>query len=227
MSESPSHQPSSALPRSSDHPLKSVWFEPGPTIMQISATNPKRLYVPLAAVWGASYNLSLALRRGIPAESLEDAEISSPWVIVGLNVLIGAVFGIVVLWALSFLFAWIGRVLGGRGSARDVRTVLAWSSVPHLPNLVLAVIVVVIGGATVLTAAHPAGTSVFSHSLRVLFLLANGVFGIWGFVISVAGLKAVMGISALRAVGVFVFGGLLIFALLFSSIIAVVKLASG
>lgn len=227
MSDSPSDQPSSAVPRPSDHPLKSIWLDPGPTIKQICATNPRRLYFPLAAVWGASYNLSLALRRGIPAETLEDSEISSPWVIVGINVFFGAVFGIVVLWLLSFLFAWLGRLLGGRGSARDVRTVLAWSSVPHIPNLVVAVLAVVIGGTSVLTAAHATGTSVSSHPLQVLFLLANGVFGIWGFVISVAGLQTVMGISALRAVGVLVFGGLLIFAVVFSSIIAVVKLASG
>jgi len=227
MSESPDHLPPSALQPAGEHPLKSVWFEPGPTIAQICATNPGRLYFQLASVWGASYNLSLAVRRGISSETLLEAGISSPWVIVGVNVLVGSIFGIVVLWVLSFVYAWLGRALGGQGKARDVRTVLAWSSVPHIPNLVAATLVIVIGGTSMLTATHPGAPSLSNPPLQIVFLLVNGIFGIWGFVISVAGLKAVMRISAPRAVVVIVLGGLLTFAALLTPVLAVVKLVSG
>jgi len=210
-----------------EHPLISIWTEPAPTILQLCATNPGRLYFPLAAVWGASYNMSLVLRRGFPAERLEKAEISSAWLIVGINVLFGAVSGIVVLWALSFLFARLGRVLGGRGSARDVRTVLAWSSVPHLPNLLVAILVAGIGGLHLFTAADAAGSPISAEPLRIAFFLSSFAFGIWAFVIGVAGLAAVMGFSPLRAIGVYLLGCLLILVLLFASLSAFMKLARG
>lgn len=225
MSESPDSQ----LPRSQSeaqaHPLVSIWLEPGATISRIAPSTSMRLYYPLAAIWGASYNLSIAIRRGIPAGKLEEAGISSTWVIVAVNLLFGAVFGIVALWALSFLFAWIARLLGGRGDARQVRTVLAWSSVPHIPNLALAIVVLLIGGTAVLTASHPTGTSISSHPLQILFLLITSTLGIWGFVISVAGTSTIMGISTLRAIGVYLFGGILVIAAVLLSIIGLVQLA--
>jgi len=180
-----------------------------------------RLYYPLAAVWGASYNLSLAIRQGVPAETLEAASVRA---VVAINLIVGAVFGIVVLWALSFLFAWLGRLLGGRASAREVRTVLAWSSVPHIPNLALAVVVALIEGTAVLAARHPAGTYNPSRPLQPIFLFATSVLGTWGLVISVAGMRAVMGISTLRAVGVYLFGGIMVFAVLFLGIIGFAQL---
>ena len=180
--------PDSQLPRpqfgAQAHPLISIWLEPGTTISRIASSTPMRLYYPLAAAWGASYNLSIAIRRGIPAEMLEDAGISSTWVIVAVNLLFGAVFGIVALWALSYLFAWIARRLGGRGGARQARTVLAWSSVPHIPNLALAILVLLIGGTAALGASHPTGTSISNHPLQILFLFVTSVLGIWGFMVT-------------------------------------------
>ena len=224
MPESRKDQTLSGVPRSDEHPLLSVWFEPGPTIMRLSTSDPRRLYFPLAAVWGASYNLSIALRSGVPPENLEG---SSPWAIVGINLLFGALFGILVLWALSFLFAWLARVVGGRGTAMHVRTVLAWSSVPHIPNLAVAALVVIIGGTGVLTVGHSAEATGSVYLLRLFFLTVNFAFGMWGLVITVAGLRTVMAFSTLRAIGVLVFGGLLIFGLFFGSIIAFMTLARG
>jgi hypothetical protein len=152
---------------------------------------------------------------------------SSPWAIVGINLLFGALFGILVLWALSFLFAWLARVVGGRGTAMHVRTVLAWSSVPHIPNLAVAALVVIIGGTGVLTVGHSAEATGSVYLLRLFFLTVNFAFGMWGLVITVAGLRTVMAFSTLRAIGVLVFGGLLIFGLFFGSIIAFMTLARG
>ena len=216
----------SGSPLSNRHALRLVWSEPRRTILDIHAADPGRLYPPLAAAWGASYNLTLTLRRGIPAEYLANMAFNSVWAVIGINVFFGAVFGVVVLWALSFLIAWLGRLVGGRGGARDVRTVLAWSSVPQIPNLMVAALVLAIGGTPMLTAARPTSWSV-SGPLEVLFILGSGTFGIWSFVISVAGLSAVMGISEGRAVGVFVLGTLSAFVMLLSSIVAFVRLAGG
>lgn len=227
MTEAPKFDLRSQDPERRSSPFISVWTQPGSTIEQIAASRPTRLFYPLAAAWGASYNLSLGIQNGISAEALSEAEITSTWAIVAINLVFGTVFGIAGLWLVSFFFAWIARLLGGSGRAREVRTVLAWSSVPHIPNLALAVVVLLIGGMTVLTASHPRGTSASGHPLRVLFLLSSSVLQIWGLVISVAGMKVIMGINTLRAIGVFVFGGISITAVTLATIIGFAQLMKG
>jgi hypothetical protein len=188
-----------------------VWLEPDATMKRLVSSNSGRGFALLAAAWGISFNLTLLLRRGIPPSLLEDSEIDSAWTIVGANVLIGALFGILVLWILSFLFAWVGRLFGGRAGARQIRTVSAWSSVPHLLNLVIAAPVILIGGTALLTASPP-------PVLRVLALIPSAILALWAVALFIAGLKAVMEISLLRAVAVFGVGMLVIYAVVVATL---------
>jgi hypothetical protein len=209
MRESPDLGLRAMDPAPQGSPFVSIWLEPGATIKQIAASSPMRLYYPLAAIFGASIALSHVMRRGVSAEALAKAQTTSVWAIVVGKLASGAVCGIAGFWLVSFYLAWIGRLLGGSGRAREVRTVLAWSSVPHIPNLALAVVVLVMGGTAVLTGIHPTGTFVSNHPLQVIFLLGNSVLVFWAFGIEVAGIKAIMGISTLRAIMVIWFAGIL------------------
>lgn len=77
MTEAGDFGPRSPDPEPQTSPFVSVWLQPGSTIKQIAASRPMRLFYPLAAAWGASYNLSIAIRRGISAEALSEA-VKSP-----------------------------------------------------------------------------------------------------------------------------------------------------
>lgn len=46
--------------------------------------------------------------------------------------LLGAIGGLLSLYVYGFLLTWCGRLLGGRGSGKEVRAALAWANVPAL-----------------------------------------------------------------------------------------------
>lgn len=53
---------------------------------------------------------------------------------------IGAVSGLVGLYVGGAVYGWVGRLLGGRGTAREVRAALAWSQVPILWATLLMIV---------------------------------------------------------------------------------------
>lgn len=210
MTESAAPELPAPIPDRHDSPFVSIWRAPGATIKQIAASTPMRLYYPLAGIWGASWSLGLAIRQGISAEDLAEADLPPMWQLIAINLIAGAVLGIIALWLFSFLFAWIGRGLGGSARAREVRSVLAWSSVPHIPNVALAVLVLLLGGPPVLTASDPAGLPASEHPLQRIFVLCSNFLCVYGIVIAVAGMKAIFGIDTQRAIAVYLLGWMIV-----------------
>jgi len=57
------------------------------------------------------------------------------------NIALGIVLGPAVLLLSSYVLAWACRMLGGVGGTREIRTVLAWSSIVYFPMLHALVLV--------------------------------------------------------------------------------------
>jgi hypothetical protein len=85
----------------------------------------------LAAVYGIAHNENQILKNGVPPE-MEASTLQ----ILGLNLVVGAAFGVTLLYVSSYPLTWMARALGGLARPPEVRKVLAWASVPYIPLLV-------------------------------------------------------------------------------------------
>jgi hypothetical protein len=116
-----------------------MWFAPRRTLRTILDSGDRRAVLPLAALLGVSQSLDQAANHDAGAGA------GLPLILAaGLGV--GAVAGPVVVLAAGWLVRWTGSWLGGAGTARDVRTALAWGQVPAVSALPLWIPVILAGG---------------------------------------------------------------------------------
>jgi hypothetical protein len=101
--------------------------------------DPTRLVLVLSMLWGVSNALDTAMVKN-------HGDLFTVQLILALAVIIGPSGGLMVLSIMSYYFTGVGRLLGGRGTARELRAAFAWSSVPQVVGLILLVpLLVVIG----------------------------------------------------------------------------------
>jgi len=140
------------------NPFGTLWLRPGQTIERIVAANPRQLVLVLAALGGVVGLIAGAAGGG----SLS----ASPMFWLGI-VALGAVFGIIALYFNGAVMSWIARRLGGRASALEVRAALAWSGVPAIAGILIALAIGAAGGPAVQTVT----------------LLIAAVFGLWSAIV--------------------------------------------
>ena len=150
-------------------PWISIWLSPRQTIDHILATGPRRFVWLLAALGTIASIYSQALSFGF----LDGVAGWRAW----LSFLAGsAVIGILFLYLNALILRGVGSLIGGRASTLELRAVLAWSAVPAILGLVIAVLLnagVKLFGAA--GAMSPAGFSLLSLIIVV-------VAGLWSFV---------------------------------------------
>lgn len=108
----------------------SIWFHPRATIRSIVDTNPRRSVILLACISGIYQTLDRMTKQGA-GDSMGLIEI-------GLIALIaGPIAGLFALFVGRFLFQLSGKIIGGKATGAEVRSALAWSSVPDSILLLL------------------------------------------------------------------------------------------
>ena len=150
-------------------PWMSIWLSPRQTIDHVLATGPRRFVWLLAALGTIASICSQAFSFGF----LDGMAGWRAW----LCFLAGsAAIGILFLYLNALMLRGVGSLIGGRASTLELRAVLAWSSIPAILGLVIAVLLnagVKFFGAA--SAMSPAGVSLLS---LIIALLA----GLWSFV---------------------------------------------
>ncbi len=111
-------------------PWFSIWVKPRRTIRLIVDHNPSQSVYLLSILAGIYRFLNQAAKRTL-GDSMSLLEI------LGLAILFGFVFGLLYLFVGGELLRWVGKILGGKASAIQVRTAIAWSSVPEVVLLIL------------------------------------------------------------------------------------------
>ncbi len=146
-------------------PWSTIWLSPRQTIERIVATRPTYLVLPLAmlgAVAGA-YMQVLGVGFTYPLNDWRHALVF---------VVSGAVFGLIWLFPSALILSWVGRLLGGRATAGQMRAVIAWCTVPAI--LGALVILVILG-----LKAAGVGSPVVDSGLRWI----AGAFGLWSTIV--------------------------------------------
>jgi signal peptidase I len=118
-------------------PWSSVWLKPADTIERILAERPRRGVLLLGSVGLMAGSVSQLIGFGIQNRAFD-------WRIVIALAVACAIAGIVSLYIAAFVFSLCGRLLGGRASTADLRTVVAWGMIPSILGLVIAVALAVV-----------------------------------------------------------------------------------
>src|SRR5262245_5080674 len=183
-------------------PWLSVWWKPRATIERILATNPTHHVLLLAAIGGVASALTQLIFANFAIELLD-------WRLIASGTVVAAIFGVVSLYISSVIFAWSGRLLGGRASPTTMRAVLAWGPAPSIIGF--AICLIVIGGLKLSGSAETAAPA-FQNLFTVLPIIAL-VFALWSLIATMLMFARIQRFGFWRTVGGFALGEVLIILL--------------
>jgi hypothetical protein len=174
-------------------PFFTIWTEPRATIRRIVDTDPTRYVIVLAALGPALNGLAGQWSKALN----NNANLSVLWPLwVAGSVVIQGALGVLFLYIFGAVFKWSGGLLGGVASRVQVRAALGWSQVPGIVAEVVLLIAVLSG----IPMPQPTpGTLPHIDPAFYKVLFVEGVFGIWGFIISLKCMGEVHRFSAWRA----------------------------
>ncbi len=172
-------------------PFATLWLSPRQTIERIVARRPTYLVLPLAALGTISGFYMQLVSVGLAAP-FDD------WRLSLLALIIAAVFGIIWLYPSALILSWIGLLLGGEATARQLRAVLAWSTVPAILGSAVTL--------AILLVAKTAGGGIAEKGLPWL----GGAFGLWTAIVFMLMLGRIEQFGLLRTLAAYVVNNLVL-----------------
>jgi hypothetical protein len=186
------------------NPWASIWIRPRATTRFLLDSDPQRAVVVLGALTGVYHALDRASGR--------DAGDKIPGFAIALAVLlVGPLAGVLKVYVSAALLRLAGRWLGGGASAEELRTAVAWGSVPLLVSLVLWVPLLLLFGREMFSRDAPR-LAAGGPSTIVFFVIVAGqlVLGIWSLILSLKAVGEAQEFSAWRALANFILAGMIV-----------------
>lgn len=136
------------LPVRPNHPWLSIWIRPRSTMRAILDYDPNYLVTPLIIVSGIARGLDQAISR-------EAGSSFGTGYIVFFILVAAPLAAMLGLQIVAAILTWLGRLLGGTGAFDEVRSAVAWATVPQALVLVAGLLMVAIMGAEAFTTETP------------------------------------------------------------------------
>ena len=182
-----------AIDLSRENPFLTIWTRPRATVRGIVNTDPAFRVMPIAVIGG----ILEALQLEFTALAGEELNLLT---ILLIAVVLGPPLGLILLYTGAWIVEMSCRLLGGRADSNQVRSALAWSSVPFLATFPLWLLRLALLGRELFTVAKP---SLDSHPALAYILAATAllelILSIWWMVVTVKALGEVQHFSAWRA----------------------------
>jgi hypothetical protein len=175
------------------NPWFSIWTEPRATMRKVLDTDPEYLVFMLGILLGVSDCIDRAYSKN-------SGDMFTIPAIFALCAIMGPIGGLTLLYGLSALLKWSGKLLGGHGSHSHIRAAFAWSSVPLIWGLLLWIPGLALFGEELFTKETPRIDS--SDILAVAYACWSGlqvVLFFWGFIVFLKCLAEAQRFSAWRA----------------------------
>lgn len=174
-------------------PLTAIWLRPRATIQHVVDTELEQRVVALAALSGIVQALDNA-----SGHNLGD-HLPFP-VVLGIVLIIGPMLGLIGLYLWAWLLRWTGRWLGGRATLAQLRTAIAWGSVPMIAAGVPLVLALLLIGPELFTEHTPRLDARPTLAMMVLGLIFLQVtLALWSIVTVLKTVAQVQGFSVWRA----------------------------
>lgn len=175
--ESPAEVPPEAPEDSWLSPFRTIWTSPRKTIRQIVATDPELHVLLLIGLAGMSESLDRASTR-FAGDKMPLG------VILAVACVFGPLGGLFGMWIYSHLIRISGNWLEGRGDYEEIKSAIAWSSVPHVTGLAIWIALILLLGHELFTKETPYLDAHPTLALVVLALfLAQMVLALWSMVL--------------------------------------------
>jgi hypothetical protein len=192
-------------------PYIGIWYRPRATIRHIVDTDPRRGVIALVvfgAVLGAigewATGNPTAFKIGTHSLGVFQAH---TWTALNL-VLIGVspFVGIAILYMYAALIRWAGGLIGGTGTAVELRAAYAWGLIPGVAGSVLYVIAGCLGWTHIVipepSKGHPSSLGIWTQFLSPAFL-PIGILSLWGIVVRIKCFSEVHRFSAWKGLGAY------------------------
>lgn len=189
-----------------ENPWLSIWTKPRATIRYLVKNEPQRHVLLLGAIGGIVNSLGRASKQNLGDKMPLGGVLIS--CLIG-----GTIGGMITLYLGAALLSWTGRRLGGRADSSEVRTAMAWSSVPLVVAGLLYVPLILLLGKDMFSSETPAIDANPNLALLLMAIVAVQVpLGFWSFFLFLKCLGQVHRFSAWRALvaSVYAFGVLLV-----------------
>ena len=175
------------------NPWTSIWLRPRATIQHIVDTELEKHVVALAALSGIAQALDNASGR-----SLGDS-LAFP-VVLGLAFILGPILGLIGVYLWAWLLRWTGRWLEGQATLPQLRTAIAWGSVPMIAAGVPLLVMLFLIGPELFTENTPRLDARPTLAIVVLGLIVvQVILTLWGIVTLLKTVAQVQGFSVWRA----------------------------
>ncbi len=171
-------------------PWLSIWLNPGDTVQRI--LNNKKIPVMLILLTGLSMNLDNSYFNST-------GDTLSLSAILLIAIIFSPVTGYLFVWISTYLFSITGQWLGGTGSTKEIKPVVAWSGIFFAASLIIRFLEILILGNEIFQTVQPTvENSTFLSILFIFLHLLDLAILIWWAVFMAVALGEIHSFSKLR-----------------------------
>jgi Yip1 domain len=194
------------------NPWLTMWTQPRGTIRTIVDTDPSRSVLVLAMIYGFSSTINQWL-------SMNTSDTVPLPLLLGIALVVGAIFGVIGNWVAAVLVRWTGSWLGGMATLQECRAAIAWGSIPCLANLAIMLGLTAVFGHGLFRSGGIDDDKMAHAILLMTVGLGQITLGIWMLVLTLKAVGEVHEFSAWKALGAFILVGLVLAGIIFGIIV--------
>lgn len=174
------------------NPWLSIWVKPRKTIQSLIQYHTNYRFILLCAIYGFQHALQSAQYLSL------GRNVSLIWILL-ISLIISVPIGYVFFnFSSAFLF-WIGKLIKGKGTFKQVRAATYWSSVPNIATLAIWALLIITHGSRLFIAGYEGDLSNSTIEINIGASVLQIILGIWMIVIFLHALGEVQGFSAWMA----------------------------
>ncbi|MDN3508767.1 MAG: YIP1 family protein [Candidatus Neptunochlamydia sp.] len=190
------------------NPWLSIWVHPRKTIRALVEYNTNYRLVTFCVVYGFQYILQIL-------QYLSLVEGTSLLFVILLALIFSIPMGYIVFNVLSAFYFWVGKLIKGKGSFKQIRAATYWSTVPMVVTCLVWIVLMVLHGNSFFVVGYEAKLVGTAAAISIGLGIIQLVIAIWGLIILLHALGEVQGFSVWMTLLNLVLAGLAIFILLF------------
>lgn len=200
-----------------------ICWEPRATIRRIVESDPHAAVIVIVAVSGFAGVIANWASGNPTAFTIGNhgfgAFPTRTWTLTHLLLIgVGPLIAIAMLYVYGALIRWTGGLMGGTGSAIEVRAALAWSAIPSIVVYLILVFTGIIGW-TRIVLPDPAEIGAYGRVFWAQFVspafLMLGLLSLWSYVIRLKCIGEVHRFSAWKALSAYAIAGVVVTGVVF------------
>ena len=174
------------------NPWLSIWVKPRQTIRALIKHDVNFRFILISAIYGFQFMLQFSQTFSIGSNF-------NLIVILLMALILSIPVGYILFNISSAFLFWLGKLIKGKGSFKEVRAANYWSSIPNVITILVWIILMFAHGNSLFIAGYEKGLAGAGMGMNIGASIVQIVLGIWMIVIFLRSLGEVQGFSAWMA----------------------------